>query len=186
MSAVAYNAAHHVGLLPAVALGGGTRWNDLLDLLVPYVVVGTALAALAAAGTDRRGWVAAAAGAVLYVQGAGVHLAANSIGNARGDAAPVHLWDEVLGHALWYAGAAVLVAVLVRAVPVRVGPVAVLLALLTGLTWTTNAVGADGLQVPAALTAGLLAAHGLRLGTPTGRLLVVGFVPSAVALVLLG
>lgn len=180
--AVVYNVAHHLGLLPGVVLGGGTRWNDWLDLLVPYAVVGSALAVLAGARTDGRGWVAALAGAVLYVQGHALHLAANSVANARGDAAPVHLWDEVVGHALWYAGVALLAAVLVRAVDPLITPASVALALVTGLTWTTNALGADGLTVAGALTAAVLAAYGFRLGTPGGRLLVVGFVPSALVL----
>ena len=74
----AYNVAHHLGALPRMDAGGGTRWNDWLDVLVPYAVVGTALVALAAARTDRRGWVAALVGAAAYVQGHGIHLAANS------------------------------------------------------------------------------------------------------------
>jgi hypothetical protein len=53
--AVAYNALHHLGALPGGLgdAGGATRWVDWLDLLTPYAVVGTALAALAAARTDR-------------------------------------------------------------------------------------------------------------------------------------
>lgn len=116
--AVAYSLLHHLGALPG-GLGGApksTRWVDWLDLGVPYLVVGCALAALAAAGTDRRGWWIALLGAGAYVQGHGIHLAANSIGNVRGDAAPVHLWDEVIGHWLWYAGVALLVVALARAV----------------------------------------------------------------------
>jgi hypothetical protein len=64
--AVAYNVCHHLGALPGGlgSAGGGTRWVDWLDLLTPYAVVGLALAALAAGGTDRRGWVLAGAGAL--------------------------------------------------------------------------------------------------------------------------
>lgn len=142
LCAVAYNVMHHLGALPGGlgSAGGGTRWVDWIDLLTPYAVVGTALAALSAAGTDRRGWWTALVGAGIYVQGHGVHLAANSISNARGDAAPVHLWDEVMGHWIWYSGTALLVVALTRAVSLRVTPVGVLLALATGLTWTTNAL----------------------------------------------
>lgn len=155
LCALAYNAMHHVGALPRGLgdAGGGTRWADWLDLLTPWLVVGTALAALAAAGTDRRGWWTALLGGALYVQGHGVHLAANSIGNVRGDGAPTHLWDEVVGHWLWYAGVALLVVSLVRAVPLRTTPLAIALAVATGLTWTTNglegtaAVGALGVAV---------------------------------------
>ena len=69
-------------------------------------MVGTALAALASARTDRRGRGLAALGAAAHARGHGIHLAANSSGNARGDAAPVHLCEEVVGHWPWYAGVA--------------------------------------------------------------------------------
>jgi hypothetical protein len=96
LSAVAYNVLHHLGTLPDGLgdAGGGTRVVDWLDLLTPYLVVGTALAALASAGTDRRGWWTALTGASLYFSGHGVHLAANSIGNVRGDGAPIPLWTR--------------------------------------------------------------------------------------------
>jgi hypothetical protein len=179
--AVAYGTGHHLGLLPAAAAGGGTRWTDWLDLLVPYAVVGTALAALAAAGTDRRGWTVAAAGAVLYTQGHGIHLAANSISNGRGDAPPAHLWDEVVGHLLWYGGLALLVAVLARAFPgLRAGRRAAVLAVLTGVTWATNALGADGLAAAGLAGALALAGYGWTLrSSGAGRLLMLAFLPAA-------
>lgn len=79
--AVAYNLLHHLGALPGGlgSAGGGTRWTDWIDLLTPYIVTGTALAALAATGTDRRGWTAALLGAAVYAQGHAIHLSANSI-----------------------------------------------------------------------------------------------------------
>lgn len=54
--AVAYNLLHHLGALPGGlgSAGGGTCWTDWIDLLTPYAVAGTALAALASTGTDRR------------------------------------------------------------------------------------------------------------------------------------
>ena len=188
LTAVAYNLLHHLGALPDGLgdAGGGTRWLDWLDLLTPYAVVGTALAALAVAGTDRRGWWTALLGAGAYVNGHGVHLAANSIGNARGDVAPIHLWDEVVGHWYWYAGAALLVVAVARAVRLPATPTAYALALATGLTWTTNALagttGAGSLAVALAL-----AAWGWRRrGEGTGRLLVVGFGTSALLLAAYG
>ena len=118
--------------------------------------------------------------------GSGIHLAANSIGNARGDGAPVHLWDEVVGHAVWYAGFALLVLALAGALSrtdLRAGPVALLLALLTGTTWATNALGADGLALPGLLVALALAACGWRLRrSGAGRLLLAAYVPSAAGL----
>jgi hypothetical protein len=183
LCAVAYNLLHHLGALPGGLgdAGGGTRWVDWLDLLTPWAVVGTALAALAAAGTDRRGWWLALTGAAVYVQGHGVHLAANSIGNERGDLPPIHLWDEVVGHWLWYGGAALLALALLRAVPLPTTPPGLALALATGLTWTTNglegttAVGsllaASGLAVAARRRGNLLFA----VAFGTGAVLLAGY-----------
>lgn len=181
LSAVAYNLLHHLGALPGGLgdAGGGTRWVDWLDLLTPYAVVGTALAALAVAGTDRRGWWLALLGAGAYVSGHGVHLAANSIGNVRGDVAPVHLWDEVVGHWLWYAGVALLVVALARAVPLPAAPSSYALALATGLTWTTNALAGTTGTGSLAVAAGLAVWGRRRRHEGTGRLLMVAFGTSA-------
>lgn len=179
LCAVAYGVTHHLGLLPALEAGGGTRWNDWLDLLVPYVVVGPALAALAAAAAGRRDWTAGLVGAGLYTSGHGIHLAANSVANARGDAAPVHLWDEVVGHALWYAGVAVLAAVVCRAVRPAPTPAALALGAATGITWATNAAGADGLELAGLAVAAALTAYGLRLRS---RVLAVTFGTGTVVL----
>lgn len=179
--AVAYNLLHHLGVLPGGLgdAGGGTRRVDWLDLLTPYVVVGAALAALAAAGTDRRGWQLALLGAGSYVSGHAVHLAANSIGNVRGDVAPVHLWDEVVGHWLWYAGVALLVVALARAVRLPATPSAYALALLTGLTWTTNALAGTTGPGSLGVAAGLAVWGWRRRSEGTGRLLLVAFGTSA-------
>ena len=184
LCAVAYNLLHHLGSLPGGLgdAGGGTRWTDWLDLLTPYAVVGTALAALAATGTDRRGWWTALAGAGAYVNGHAVHLAANSIGNVRGDVPPVHLWDEVLGHWLWYAGAALLVVALARAVALPATPVTGALALATGLTWTTNALAGTTAVGSLACAAALTAWGWRRRRSGTGRLLLVAFGTSALLL----
>ena len=183
LCALAYNVLHHLGALPGGLgdAGGGTRVVDWLDLLTPYVVVGTALAALAAAGTDRRGWWTGFAGACLYTSGHGVHLSANSIGNVRGSGAPIPLWDEVVGHWLWYAGAALLVVAVARAVALRVMPATVALALATGGTWTTNALEGTT-AVGSLLAAALLAGWGVRRGDGAGRLLLVAFGTAAVCL----
>jgi hypothetical protein len=186
--AVSYGITHHLGLLPGGLgdAGGGTRWADWLDLLVPWAVVGPALAALAAAGADRRGWLIGLSGSLLYVQGHGIHLAANSVANARGDAEPVHLWDEVVGHLLWYGGFAVLVVALAGAyasVGLKRSVPAACLALLTGVTWATNAYGADGLQAAGLAVAAGLAGYGWQLrSSAAGTLLLLAFLPSAVLL----
>jgi hypothetical protein len=182
--ALVYNLTHHLGALPGGLgpAGGATRWVDWLDLLTPYAVVGTALVALAAAGADRRGWWLALLGAGAYVQGHAVHLAANSIGNARGDAAPVHLWDEVIGHWLWYAGAALLVVALARSLRLPVTTASVVLAVATGVTWTTNALEGTT-AIGSLLVAGALSAWGWRRRSEgTGRLLIVAFGLSALLL----
>lgn len=182
--ALLYSLLHHLGALPD-GLGPAphaTRWVDWVDLLTPYAVVGTALAALASAGTDRRGWWIALLGAGAYVQGHGIHLAANSIGNERGDDPPVHLWDEVVGHWLWYAGLALLVLSLARAVEVRLTPAGVLLALAVGATWTTN-----GLEGTTAVGSLLVAAGFTGWGMHRrSRLLVVAFGTSALLLAAYG
>jgi hypothetical protein len=134
---------HHVGvgLGPLGDVGGsGTRWADWVDLLVPYVVVGAAALTLAAAGTDRLGWTMFALAAVAYVQGHGIHLAANSVGNAVGGHV-AHLWDEQVSHWIWYAGLSGMVAVLVRALPAMTVPAwAWLVVVLDGFTWFDNSV----------------------------------------------
>ncbi len=183
---VAVVITHHLGALPdgLADAGGSTRAVDWLDLLTPYAVVGTALAVLAAARAGRRVWLLACVGAVAYVQGHGIHLAANSIGNARGDAAPVHLWDEVVGHWVWYAGLAVLVVCLVLASadrPFRTPAAAHLLAAGVGATWATNAL--EGGTAPGSLLVALaLSAWGWRLrDRAPGQLLLAAF-PLAVLL----
>ena len=73
--AVAVVIGHHIGTLlgPLGTVGPETEWADWVDLLTPYVVVGTACGALLAAGADRRAWVVAAVGALitLYLFGYG-------------------------------------------------------------------------------------------------------------------
>jgi hypothetical protein len=183
VAAGAYALLHHLGTLPD-GLGDApyaTRWVDWVDLLVPYLVGGPALVALAVATTDRRGWWLALVGAGLYVQGHGIHLAANSIGNARGDAPPVHLWDEVVGHWIWYAGVALLVVAVSRAVAMPASPIGLLLALGIGATWTTNAL--EGTTAAGSLAVALaLAAWGARRRDGTGLLLLVAFGTSALVL----
>ena len=186
--ALAYDVLHHLGALPGGLgdAGGGTRRVDWITLLTPYAVVGCALAALRAAGTDRHGWTTALVGAGLYVQGHALDLAANSIGNARGGGAPVHLWDEVVGHRLWYAGLGLLVVALARAVDAAAGPVALLLAAATGLTWTTNALEGTTAVGSLAVAAALAGWGWRRRAEGTGRLLLVAFGTSAALLTAYG
>ena len=178
---------HHVGAVPASWLGtvGPTRWTDWLDLLTPYCVLGSAAAVLLAADATRRSWLTAGVGGVLYTQGHGLHLAANSINN-RLDDDSVHLWDEIAGHLLWYAGLALIVVVLAQSLvtsPLTVRRWGWILAAAFGLTHATNALE-GGTAVPSLLFAVGMCAWCRRLPVPLGRLLLVAY--GLGALVLLG
>jgi hypothetical protein len=89
----------------------------------------------------RAPWVVLLVGAITYVEGHGIHLAANAINNAApGDTA--HLWDEVVGHYVWFTGAMAVWAALTLAVAGRdplPGPFPPILAMLVGVTAATNA-----------------------------------------------
>jgi hypothetical protein len=164
VTATAYVVCHHLGLLPG-GLGAaphGTQWADWLDLLVPFLVLGPAAATLQAGGATPRAWWLFGLGAVTYATGHGVHLAANSVGNAA-PGPTEHLWDEVVGHEIWYAGVAILVVALATTMTgrERPPPIGYLLAALAGLTWASNAVGggADVVSLTCALVA---TAYGVR------------------------
>ncbi len=185
VTALSYAVLHHLGLLPDGLGDGpdGTRWTDWLDLLVPWLVLVPAALTVAAARPDPRTWVLLGAGAIAYASGHGIHLAGNSVGNVDpGETA--HLWDEVVGHAVWYAGVALVLLALARTMVGRAmpHPVGHLLALAVGLTWATNAVGGGtewfGLAVALVATA-----WGWRRRHELGVVLVVGFLPAAVVLV---
>jgi hypothetical protein len=145
LTAVAYNLGHHIGSLPEGLgeAGRGTRVVDWLDLLVPLLVLMPALVTLAAAPADRTAYLLLGAGSWLYVSGHGIHLAANSIWNA--DPSPTaELWDEYVGHWVWYAGVFLVAVALARTMggrPRTTHPLAWVLALASGTTWATNAVG---------------------------------------------
>lgn len=162
-SATAYGVFHHVGvLLKGFGDVGVTGVADWVDLLTPYLVLLPAAMALWRNGSGPRWWAVFAIGAVTYVEGHGIHLAANSIANAApGPAA--HLWDEVVGHYVWYAGAALVAACLIRVLadnPLRVTTYAYALAVLVGTTHATNALEGGtavfGLVVALALVIGAL------------------------------
>jgi hypothetical protein len=186
LTAVAYVVCHHLGLLPR-GLGagpGGTRWADWLDLLVPWLVLGPAAATLLAAEASRRTWTVFGIGALAYASGHGIHLAANSVGNA--DPGPTaHLWDEAVGHDIWYAGVAVVAAALastMRGRP-RTGTLGYALGVAVGLTWASNALGATaGAVVLGLLGAVVAATYGWRHRTDLDVVLLAA---GAAALVVL-
>ena len=125
---------------------GAVRAADWLDLLTPWAVVGAAAwvlvrcrAATVGAHPDRLAWGLLAVGGLAFAEGKGLHLAANSVGNTAptGAAADVaHLWDEGVGHWIWYLGLLLVVAAVSRAVldgrgaGVRTSAAGVVLALL--------------------------------------------------------
>ena len=145
---------HHLGTLTA-PLGelGDIQAADLLDLLLPYAVVAAAGVALLA--VPRTAQVVGVAGLLLYVQGHGIHLAANSIAE-RQPSDTAFFWDELAGHWIWYAGLYLVLAALLlgRAVTTPPGPVRLLLSVAVGVTFATNALG--GHAVPLAVVALLL------------------------------
>lgn len=154
-----YVVGHHTGTVLGPLGGvGPTRWADWVDLLLPYLLVGAAAMVLLRAGAAPRTWLVLGTGALLYTQGHGIHLAANSVGNELGHADVITLWDEHVGHYLWYAGFAVVVLALVLAVPrPRVSPAGWVLAALCAVTLTTNAIEGQSVPLSAALAAAFVA-----------------------------
>jgi hypothetical protein len=105
--AICFFVFHH---LPSVAGGSAADW---IDLATPFAVVAVSTLALASIGAATPAVALAVIGAVLYVDGHGIHLAANSIGHESltGDAGDVtHFWDEVFGHIEWHLGWVTLIA----------------------------------------------------------------------------
>jgi hypothetical protein len=183
--AVAVILGHHVGTIVGPLGGpGDTRWADWVDLAVPYLVVGCAAATLAAVRAGGREWILLAAAGLLYTQGHGIHLAANSIANVEpGDV--VHLWDETVGHWLWYGGLTGLVATLaysLRAVPSGRSAWGLALAVAFGLTVFTNSV--EGGTVVLGLLSGVVfVAWGLRRRGRAPELLIPAYAVTVACLV---
>ncbi|HVE98534.1 MAG TPA: hypothetical protein VNA12_05075 [Mycobacteriales bacterium] len=189
--ALAVVVGHHNGtLLKPLGTVGVTEWADWTDLVVPFAVLGTAAAVLVATEATARVWTLFAVGALLYTQGHGIHLAANSVANAGpvGDARDTaHLWDEVVGHYIWYAGlAAVVLAMLLAAararVPARAGAAAYLLAALVGFTWTTNGIEGGTVPLSVAAASGLIAVAARDRDGAAARLVIASFGLSLVLL----
>ena len=177
--AIGYPVTHHIGTLFA-GLGDvgntDTRWADWIDLVTPYVVTGAAAGALRAARASRRTWTVFWFAAVLYTQGQGIHLAANSVGNVA-PGQPAYLWDEHVGHYLWYTGFALIVATLAATVSERRhrgGVGAHLLALLVGFTNFTNSVEGQTPILGIAVAA-LFVGWGLVTRDGLGRVLITAY-----------
>ncbi|XRQ13819.1 hypothetical protein ACN3XK_23915 [Actinomadura welshii] len=187
--ALLYGLTHHIGFgLAWLGTVGDTRWADWADVLTPYAVLLTAAAALHAGQADVRGWAVYLVGAITYVEGHGIHLAANSVGNDTPGIAVVHLWDEVVGHYVWYAGLALVFAALARTFAHRPAPppyLSLLLALGVAVTWTTNSVE-GGTAVMGIAVAAAFTAWGLRTRRHLGRVLIPAFAPALLALTAYG
>jgi len=185
VTGLAYAAVHHLGLLPS-GVGttvDGTRVADWLDLAVPWLVLVPAAQTLQTAKVDARVWWTFGAGALAYASGHGIHLAANSVGNVE-PGPTAHLWDEVVGHYVWYAGVAGLLVALAMSMAGRPRPplVGYLLAIAVGLTWASNAVG-GGTEWFSLAVALVAAWWGWTKRRQLGGILAVGFAPAVVVLV---
>ncbi|HEX6700315.1 MAG TPA: hypothetical protein VF101_06240 [Gaiellaceae bacterium] len=136
---------HHA---PSLAGNAG----DWIDLATPFAVVAATAAVLCSLPTARAATVLALIGGLLYVDGHGIHLAANSIGHETlsGDAKSVtHFWDETFGHIEWHLGWMTLIAAIALAEAYsqetrtwrpRSYPIAVATAALLGFTLFTGTV----------------------------------------------
>ena len=117
--AVSFAVFQHV---PSFAGGAG----DFVDLVTPFAVVGTAALVLGSLRAAPAAIGLALLAGVLYVDGHGIHLAANSIGNETGlsgDAEDVaHFWDETFGHIEWHLGWMLLVGAIAVAEALGRGP----------------------------------------------------------------
>lgn len=174
--AVAYVALHHVGVGMAwLGSVGETRWADWIDLLTPYTFLLAAAGALRAGRVGQRVWALYLVGAITFAEGHGIHLAANSVGNVEPPSDIVHLWDEVVGHYLWYSGVylvfAALAAGLARAGAVR-GVLPYVLAVLVGVTVATNSLEGNTAVFTMVVAVGFLA-WGWTTREGLGRLLLV-------------
>lgn len=166
------------------------RAGDWLDLVTPFAVVGSAAALLAALRPSTPVLLLAFVAALLYVDGHGIHLAANSVASESptGEAErTAHFWDERFSHVEWHLGWIGLIAAFClaeRAAAAR--PLAVRVqaatAILLGITLFTSTV--EGGTWWLALTATtVLGVWALRERRP---ILVACAAASVVAAVLIG
>lgn len=129
------------------SVGGSV--GDWIDLATPFVVLAAASAMLVVLGAWGPSLGVAVAAAVAYVDGHGIHLAANSIRaeGLTGEAERVaYFWDERFSHWEWHVGLLGLLVAFCLAEPwarpaVRAAPVAgALVTLLLGATLFTSTV----------------------------------------------
>ena len=78
----------------------------------------------------------------MYASGHGIHLAANAIAAVE-PSDTAHLWDELVGHLVWYGGLWLVVVALRLSrggAGVKLSPLGYLLAVWFGMTHATNAL----------------------------------------------
>ena len=185
---VLYCLTHHLGFaFTPLGTVGHTYWVDWIDILTPYAVLLTAAAALHTAGARRRSWTLYLVGAITYTEGHGIHLAGNSVYNTYPNPT-AHLWDETVGHYLWYAGTALAFAALATAFAHMPPPRTALylpLSLAVAITWTSNSIeGTTGLMGIA--IAAVFTVWGWRTRHHLGRVLLPAFAPAVVMLTAYG
>jgi hypothetical protein len=137
---------HHLPLL-----AGKVELHDATDLVTPFVVVPAALAALFSLRPPPRALVVAFVGAILYIDGHGIHLAANAVNGhpLSGDAAKsAHFWDEQFGHVWWHLGWFVLIGAIAlsesrRRVTLSRRQAAAVVVLLGATLFTNTVEGGD-------------------------------------------
>ena len=141
-------------------------WNIgiVIDLWTPLAVVGTAALLVLTGGADRIALLVAFLAALAYVDGHGIHLAANAIHEAEptGEAGErAEFWDEVFGHIEWHLGwfGLILAACLAeRARPGFAASRLVTAAAVGALGFTLFTSTVDGQTWPLMLAAGALVA----------------------------
>jgi hypothetical protein len=173
---------HH---LPTAAGKAG----DWIDLATPFAVVGAAAALLAELHPPRTALVLALVATLLYVDGHGIHLAANSVANESptGEAEhTAHFWDERFSHVEWHLGLIGLIGAfsLAERAPVRpiAGRIQGATAILLGVTLFTSTVEGGTWWLALAAT-GVFGAWALRERRP---ILVAWAAAFVVAAVLIG
>ena len=117
--ALAVLAFHHLPTIDVLNLG------IAIDLFTPLAIVGSAAVVLLAERPPALPLVVGFVAALLYVDGHGMHLAANAINGAEpvGEAGRrAEFWDERAGHLVWHAGWFGLLAAFCLAERARPGP----------------------------------------------------------------
>lgn len=188
--AVAVFAFHQ---LPAFA---GNVTGDAIDVLTPWAVAGASAGVIVTLGTSRRAVIIALLAGLLYTQGQGIHLAANSIHN-EGPVGRVeeiaYFWDERFSHIealLGWFGLVAAFCVAERAQPGRIvaGPVLATAAVLLGWTFFTSTV--EGQTWPLQLVAAVLfagwAVHARRRSAASAPLLDAAAAAFLIAALLIG